>query len=85
MKVMGETLPRLDPNARLGLEWPRWYPLTAQDRLADAQTLSALAGAGLVSRETAIASLADSYDIEDVAAEAERIAADRENTDGNHE
>jgi hypothetical protein len=88
IRVMGEALPALDPNARLGLKWPRWYPLTAQDRLADAQTLSTLSAADLISRETAIASIADSYDIEDVAAEAERIAAegeDSETDDGNSE
>ncbi len=42
IKVMGETLPAFDANARLGLKWPRWYPLSAQDRLADAQTLQTL-------------------------------------------
>ncbi len=81
IRVMGELLPALDEHARLGLKWPRWYPLSAQDRLADAQTLSTLSAAKLISRETAIAALADSYDVEDVAAEGARIAAETDTPD----
>ena len=73
LRVMGATLPPLDANARLGLRWPRWYPLSAQDRLADAQTLSTLSASGLISRGTAVASLADTYDIADATAETQRI------------
>ena len=83
IRVMGQALPQLDPNARLGLKWPRWYPLSAQDRAADAQTLQTLTGAGLISRETAIASIADTYDIESVMDEADRIDADGEPAAGN--
>ena len=42
----------------------------------DAQTLSTLAKAGQISRETAVKSLADTYDIQDVGAELERIRED---------
>ena len=68
----------MDPGARLSLKWPRWYPPTADDRQKDAQTLTTLANAGQISRETAVKSIADTYDIEDVAAELARIAADRD-------
>jgi hypothetical protein len=54
--------------------WPRWYPSTADDRAKDAQTLSTLAASGQISRETAVRSIADTYDIEDIPAELARIA-----------
>ena len=74
--IMGQAAPALDPAARLSLKWPRWYAPTADDRQKDAQTLSTLAAAGQISRETAVKSIADTYDIADVSAELARIAAD---------
>jgi hypothetical protein len=74
--VMGQPAPALDPAARLSLKWPRWYPPTADDRQKDAQTLSTLAASGQISRETAVKSIADTYDIADVADEMARIASD---------
>ncbi len=68
-------LPELDAEAGLSLIWPRWYPPTAQDRQLDAQTLATLTSSGLMSVETAVKSLADTYDIEDVPAELTRIRA----------
>jgi hypothetical protein len=80
LRVMGRDIPRLDPRSRLTLKWPRWYPPTAEDRQRDAQTLSTLANAGQISRETAVKSIADTYDIEDVSQELARIAANRKTT-----
>lgn len=77
LNVFGAPLPRLDPNARISLKWPRWTPPTADDRQKDALTLSTLAASGQISRETAVKSIADVYDIEDVPAELARIAAER--------
>jgi len=77
LKVFGAEIPALDPTARLTLKWPRWYPSTAEDRQRDAQTLTTLAAAGQISRETAVKSIADTYDIEDIPAELARIAASR--------
>jgi hypothetical protein len=77
LNVMGKQIPDLDPAARLTLKWPRWYPATSDDRQKDAQTLSTLAAAGQISRETAVKSISDTYDIEDVPAELARINADR--------
>ena len=74
---LGETsLPKLDSQAALSLVWPRWYPATAEDRQKDAQTLTTLTAAGLLSRETALQALADTYDIEDIAAELGRLGED---------
>ena len=74
LTAFGESLPALDPSARLSLKWPRWYPPSAEDRERDARTLSTLAAAGQISRETAVQSIADAYDIEDVPGEIARIA-----------
>ena len=63
LRVMGEEIPPLNPNTRLSLQWPRWYPLTAEDRQKDAQTLVTLVANGQLSRETAIKTIASAYDI----------------------
>lgn len=76
LTIMGQPAPKLDPDARLSLKWPRWYAPTADDRQKDAQTLSTLAAAGQISRETAVKSIADTYDIADVSDELARIASD---------
>ncbi len=75
LQVFGTEIAALDPTVRLTLKWPRWYAPTAEDRQHDAQTLATLSSAGQISRETAVKSLADTYDIEDVPAELARIAA----------
>ena len=76
LRLAEADLPRLDPSASLSLIWPRWYPATAQDRQLDAQTLATLTSAGLLSTETAVKSLADIYDVEDIPAELTRIGND---------
>ena len=76
LTVMGQRVPALDPTARLSLKWPRWYAPTADDRQKDAQTLSTLAASGQISRETAVKSIADTYDIANIADELARIASD---------
>ncbi len=76
LRVLGQPAPKVDPNVRLSLKWPRWYPLTADDRQKDAQTLATLIQSGQLSRETAVKAIADTYDIDDIPAELARIAAD---------
>src|SRR5690348_9547238 len=83
LRALGQDLPAMDPIARLSLKWPRWYPPTADDRQKDAQTLSTLAAAGQISRETAVKAIADIFDVEDVPAELVRIAADRDSNGSN--
>jgi hypothetical protein len=77
LRVMGREIPAMDPVARLSLNWPRWYPATADDRQKDAQTLSTMASAGQISRESAVKAIANEFDIEDVPAELARISAER--------
>ncbi len=76
LRLGDAALPTMDPAAPLSLIWPRWYPTTADDRQKDAQTLATLNAAELISRETALKSLADTYDIEDIPAELARIQAE---------
>ena len=76
LSVMGIQVSDLDATARLTLKWPRWYAPTSDDRQKDALTLSTLAAAGQISRETAVKSIADTYDIEDIPAELARITTD---------
>ncbi len=73
LRLADTNLPKLDASVPLSLIWPRWYPPTAQDRQHDAQTLATLTGAGLLSTETAVKSLAGTYDIENVPAELARL------------
>jgi len=75
LRVFGAVVEPLPLAARLGLIWPRWYAPTSEDRARDAQTLRTLVDAGQISRETALKSIADVYDIEDVHAELARIGA----------
>lgn len=78
LTVMSEPIEPMDMAARVSLKWPRWYPPTADDRSKDAATLSVLGNSGHISRETAVQSIADGYDIEDVPAELNKIAADEQ-------
>ena len=80
LRVQGREVEALDANARLSLIWPRWFAQNAQDREADARTLATLAQSRQISQETAIKSIADSYDIADVSEEIRRIEAEKENT-----
>jgi hypothetical protein len=76
IRVMGQVIPDVDAQVRLGLRWPRWYPASADDRLKEAQAIATLVNAGQMSRETAVKSLASSHAVVDVAAELDRIVAD---------
>ncbi|MCB8880403.1 phage portal protein [Acidisoma cellulosilytica] len=81
ISVLGRQAPKASADARLMLDWPRWYPPSAADQLAEAQTLSTLAASGQISRETAVRSIADAYGVTDVAAELDRIAKDKTHDD----
>jgi hypothetical protein len=61
-------------QTRWTLKWPRWQMPGAEDRERDARTLSTLATAGQISRLTAVKSIADVYEIQDVEAEMQRIS-----------
>ena len=73
--VHDAVLPALDPGMPITLAWPDWSPPSPADRATDAQTLSTLVEAGLLSRATAIRVIAATYGVEDPASELDRIAA----------
>jgi hypothetical protein len=77
LRALGQNLPPMDQSVPLSLKWPRWYPTSATDRQLDAATLATLLGSGLISRATAVKAIADTYDIDNVAAELEQIASER--------
>lgn len=66
----------MDPATVFSLKWPRWYPSSASDRQLDATTLETLMNSGLISRASAIKAIADTYDIDNVAAEMVQTAAE---------
>jgi hypothetical protein len=73
IRADGDMIAPLDLSSRITLSWPRWYAPGSQDRQADAQTLQTLVDAKLLSRETAVRSIADVYAIQDVPTELLRI------------
>ncbi len=73
LTAFGQKVAPMNPALRLSLIWPRWYAPDAAERQADAATLSTLVGQRLLSTETAVKSIADVYDIPNVAAELRRI------------
>ncbi len=76
LRVEGRQLAPLNIDASLTLRWPDWYPDDALDGQRRAETLISLVGASQMSRDTALRILAADYDIEDVAAEMQKIKAE---------
>ncbi len=76
LTVMGKPVTAMDAGARLTLRWPRWYPLSADDRLKEAQAVATLMHAGQMSRETAVKNLAAATGVTDVGAELASISED---------
>jgi Phage portal protein, SPP1 Gp6-like len=74
--VNGKKIEALSADEPLLLRWPAWYAPTYADKQTQAETLTTLRTGGLLSRETAIKSLADGYDIEDPQDEIKAIDAD---------
>jgi hypothetical protein len=57
----------------LTLDWPEWYPKIAQEELQEAQTLGTYTQNGLLSKKTAMNSIADEYHILDVDQEMKDV------------
>ncbi|MCE3608065.1 phage portal protein [Massilia sp. P8910] len=72
----GKPIGELSLEAPISLSWNDWYDKTAADNLSDAQTLTALTGASIMSKETAVRTVASEYDVEDAAEELARIESD---------
>ncbi len=69
----GRPIGKINLDAEISLKWPRWYHPTAEDRQQDAGTLNILRNAKLISQKTAVASISDDYDIENVECEINKI------------
>ena len=65
----------LDP-AGLALVWPPFFHPTYDDKMSEASALGTLTAASLMSRETAVQTVAESYDVADTEAEIAKIAED---------
>jgi hypothetical protein len=74
LKVFGQEIEPIKIDLQMSLIWPRWFQPTADDRQKDAQTVLALSKSGLISRESAVKSIATNYDIEDIAAELSKAS-----------
>jgi hypothetical protein len=74
--VMGDEIGPLEMSSRLTLRWPRWYPMSADDRVKEAQAVAMLANAGQISREASVKSLATANGVADVEAELDAITRD---------
>lgn len=72
----GREIGKLSREEDISLRWPQWYAPTYSDKQTQATTVDVLRGAGLLSRETAVKSIAPSYDIADPADEIRQIEAD---------
>jgi hypothetical protein len=76
LSIAGGAAAKLSDEQPITLHWPDWYPAAPEDKQADATTLTTLVGGGLMSVETAVIAIADTYDIEDVKKELASIQSD---------
>ncbi len=67
-----------DPQGNITLDWPAWYPPTAIEKLQESQALTGYVNNGIISKETAIGSIADEYNILDVIEEIKDIDTDKQ-------
>ncbi|QOR55272.1 MAG: hypothetical protein SHS37scaffold220_41 [Phage 67_12] len=72
----GRKIEKLSQVDDLSLRWPQWYQPTYADKQTQAETLDTLRLAGLLSQDTAVKSIAQSYDIADSEAEIALIATE---------
>ena len=76
LKIYGKAIEPLNADVKVSLRWPAWYAPTYADKQTEAETLTTLRTGELLSRETAIKALSNSYDIEDPQDELGSIKAD---------
>lgn len=77
LTIAGQTYGKLPMDKPISLTWPAWFPMTAQDIETFAGGLAILIEKGVISRETALKSIAATFDIEDVKAERVLVDAER--------
>jgi hypothetical protein len=75
-KKDGTEIGELSTKEPLTLRWPNWYAPTYADKQTEALTLDVLRDKQLLSQETAVKTIAGSYDIADPADELRKIKAD---------
>jgi len=76
VKKDGTPLGELSSKEPLSLRWPNWYAPTYADKQTESQTLGELRDKALISQETAVATIAGSYDIADPSDELRKIKAE---------
>jgi hypothetical protein len=74
--INGKPLTPIADDVQVSLKWPPWFPPTGEDRVQEANGLATLRVAGIMSRETAVKAVAETWDIEDVQHELGLIATD---------
>jgi hypothetical protein len=75
LTIAGEAVSDLDGTG-LSLLWPRFFSPSYAEKFQDAQAYVTLRNQGLISRERAVAKMAPDNDVEDIAEELGKIAAD---------
>ncbi|PKN07928.1 MAG: hypothetical protein CVU24_15245 [Betaproteobacteria bacterium HGW-Betaproteobacteria-18] len=81
LTINGKKAPELKQDEPIGLRWPNWYAPTYADKQSEALTLGVLRDKELISQETAVQTIAPSYDIADPADEIRKIEAEPKEDD----
>jgi hypothetical protein len=69
----GAAIAKIKDDTKLSLIWPRWFAPTSDDRQADANAISVLKAANVLTTKTAVRAIAADYDIEDITAECSEL------------
>jgi hypothetical protein len=76
LNIKGKTYFKIPQNQDIVLKWPPFFQATAHDKSQMVNAVVAAVTGGVMSKETAIKSLASVYDVEDITAELNQILAD---------
>lgn len=79
--VNKKSIEPLSCDEELSLRWPAWYAPTYSDKQVQAGTLTTLRNGDLISQETAVTTIAPTYDIQDPADELKRIKSEEPDED----
>lgn len=81
LPALGKKSVKPNPDAKIELSWPDYYPLHGQDKLFEVQATTEAMGSGQISQETGVANTAPLFDVQDSADELKRVQKDREDAD----
>ncbi len=62
----------------LTLDWPEWYPKSAQEELQEAQTLTTYKDSGILSTETVLKVVAEEFHVVDIKKELNSIVSEKD-------